>query len=74
MSTVGLVCGIAVIRYNHDTLLTITIILRYSDSAKIYIFQKNLNKLPVKRLSASFLSFTQVQSVRKQQKSSVNQF
>jgi len=42
-----------------------------SDSAIINIFLENLNKMPVKRLSASLF---QVQTVRKQQKSYVNQF
>ncbi len=59
------IAGYLTIRYNHDTWLTVTIISRCSDSAITDIFLENpimlhhdigLNKMPVKRLGASFLS------------------
>ncbi len=59
------IAGYLTIRYNHYTWLTVTIISRCSDSAITDIFLENpiilhhdigLNKMPVKRLGASFLS------------------
>ncbi len=61
------------IRYNHNILLTITIISRCSDSAIINIFLENpvmihhdicLNRIPVKRLSASCLSLFKSKGLR----------
>ncbi len=58
------IAGYLMVRYNHDTSLTIMTISRYNDSVIINIFIENpiiihhniyLNKMPVKRLSASFL-------------------
>ncbi len=77
------IAGYLMIRYNHDTWLTITIISQYIDSAIINIFLENpimihhdicLNKMPVKRLSASFLSLFKSKLLENSKKSSVNQF
>ncbi len=68
------IAGYLMIRYNHDTWLTIMIISQYIDSAIINIFLENPIMIhhdkqnACEKVKCKFSFFIQVQTVRKQQK------